>query len=300
MRISKGGVAFFDSGIGGLTVLAECQKGQGKEIFYYYGDNQHAPYGNLSPKKIKRYVFKAFRRFEKLKVKAAVLACNTATAVCVEELRKKYSFPIIGAEPAVCTAAAKGGKILVLATRATCESERLRALCDRAERLFPDAKICIRPCDGLAGAIERNLMREGCDFTSYLPHEKADAVVLGCTHYIYIVEQIVRFYDCPIFDGNAGIARRLFSILQEEKMKNREKCTPLTTNRDKRPLGAHNDHKMGFLTTLTAKKENCQILSNKCLHKMPKNAPKTSPKGGVIFLGKQRENNQKTHEQMFI
>ena len=177
MRIPKGGVAFFDSGIGGLTVLAECQKGQREEIFYYYGDNQHAPYGNLSPKKIKRYVFKAFRRFEKLKVKAAVLACNTATAVCVEELRKKYSFPIIGAEPAVCTAAAKGGKILVLATRATCESERLRALCDRAERLFPDAKICIRPCDGLAGAIERNLMRKGCDFTSYLPHEKADAVV---------------------------------------------------------------------------------------------------------------------------
>ena len=300
MQIPKGGIAFFDSGIGGLTVLSECQKVQGQEIFYYYGDNQHAPYGNLPPKRIKRYVSKAFRQFEKLKVKAAVLACNTATAVCVEELRKKYSFPIIGAEPAVCTAAAKGGKVLVLATRATCESARLRALCERAESLFPDAKICIRPCDGLAGAIERNLLCEGYDYTSYLPCEDADAVVLGCTHYIYIVGQIAHFYGCPIFDGNAGIARRLFSILQEENRKNREKCTPLTTNRDERPLGTHNDHKLGVLTTQEGKNANCQILSNKRSRKMPPEASKTSPKGNVIFLGKQRENNQKTHEQMFI
>ncbi len=300
MQIPKGGIAFFDSGIGGLTVLSECRKLQGQEIFYYYGDNQHAPYGNLPPKKIKRYVFKAFRQFEKLKVKAAVLACNTATAVCVEELRKKYSFPIIGAEPAVCTAAANGGKVIVLATRATCESARLRALCERAESLFPDATICIRPCDGLAGAIERNLLREGYDYTPYLPYEAADAVVLGCTHYIYIVGQIARFYGCPIFDGNAGIARRLFSILQAGEGENMKKCTPLTTNRDERPLCAHDDHKLGVLTTQEGKNANCQILSNKCSRKISKKTSKIPPKGNVIFLGKQRGNNQKAHEQMFI
>ena len=60
MRIPKGGIAFFDSGIGGLTVLAECQKQQGDEIYYYYGDNHHAPYGNLPPKKIKNFLFFAF------------------------------------------------------------------------------------------------------------------------------------------------------------------------------------------------------------------------------------------------
>ena len=68
MKVRKGGVAFFDSGIGGLTVLAECEKFFSKEIFYYYGDHAHAPYGNLSNRKIKKYVFRAFRLFKKLRV----------------------------------------------------------------------------------------------------------------------------------------------------------------------------------------------------------------------------------------
>ena len=300
MQIPKGGIAFFDSGIGGLTVLAECQKWQGDEIFYYYGDNQHAPYGNLPPKKIKRYVFRAFRRFKKLQVKAAVLACNTATAVCVAALRKRFSFPIIGAEPAIFPAAAKGGKVLLLATRATCESERLHDLCERAKKLFPEANICIRPCDGLAGAIERNLMRGDYDYTPYFPQEEADAVVLGCTHYIYIVGEIECFYRCPIFDGNGGIARRLFSVLKETEKKNREECTPLTTNREHRPLAPQNDHKMGALTTEMCKNANRQILSNICSRKMSKKRAKPRSRGGVIFRGKQSENNENIHEQMFI
>ena len=296
MRISKGGVAFFDSGIGGLTVLFECQKVQGKEIFYYYGDNKHAPYGNLPPKKIKRYVFRAFRRFKRLKVKAVILACNTATAVCVEALRKKYSFPIIGAEPAVRLAAQAGGRVLVLATRATCESERLRSLCERVSQEFPNAELCIRPCDGLAGAIEKNLLCKDYDYTAYLPEEKADAVVLGCTHYIYIVEQVRRFYRCPIFDGNAGMARRLCTLLEC----GRDGCTPLTTDRDCRPLDGENDKKVGLLTTKSDKVRDCQNLSNKRSRKMLPKSTKERSCGNVFFLGKQRKNNENTHKQMFV
>lgn len=300
MQIPQGGVAFFDSGIGGLTVLSACQKGQGEETFYYYGDNQHAPYGNLPPKKIRRYVFRAFRQFEKLRVKAAVIACNTATAVCVEDLRKKFSFPIIGAEPAVCSAAAKGGKVLVLATRATCKSERFLALCERAEKLFSEAKICIRVCDGLAGAIECNLGRRDYDYTPHLPKEDADAVVLGCTHYIYIVGEIERFYRCPIFDGNEGIARRLFSILRDMEVGDRDACTPLTTNRDCRPLDPQIDHKVGLLTTKSVKNEHCQKLSNKRSRILSIKRMKATFGKGVFFLGKQRENNKNIHEQMFV
>ena len=296
MRIPKGGVAFFDSGIGGLTVLSECQKLQGQEIFYYYGDNQHAPYGNLPPKKIKRYVFHAFRQFKRLKVKAAVLACNTATAICVEDLRKKYSFPIIGAEPAVRLAARAGGKVLVLATHATAQSERLRVLCERVSKEFPNAELCIRPCDGLAGAIEKNLFRKDYDYTEYLPKEKADAVVLGCTHYIYIVEQVRRFYGCPIFDGNAGIARRLSSILEGV----RDGCTPTTTDRDWRPLDGKIDHEVGLLTTKSDKTCDCQNLSNKRSRKTPQKCGKRRFYGKLFFLGKQRKNNENIHKQMFV
>lgn len=81
MQIPQGGVAFFDSGIGGLTVLAKCKQRLPNEIFYYYGDNERAPYGNLPPDQIERYVFQAFDELQSLKIKAAVIACNTATAV---------------------------------------------------------------------------------------------------------------------------------------------------------------------------------------------------------------------------
>ena len=126
MRIPKGGIGVFDSGIGGLTVLSECQKVCKNEVFYYFGDHTHAPYGNKSKKRIRQYTFAAMRKFRRLKVKTVVLACNTVTAVCAEELRKKFSFPIIGAEPAVLPAAKHGGTVYVLATRATCKSERYK------------------------------------------------------------------------------------------------------------------------------------------------------------------------------
>lgn len=300
MRIPKGGVAFFDSGIGGLTVLSECKKHQSEEIFYYYGDNHHAPYGNLPTKKIKRYVFRACRRFKRLKAKAVVIACNTATAVCVEELRKKFPFPIIGTEPAVFTAAAKGGKVLVLSTRVTSESDRFHSLCGRAAKTFPDAHIKVCPCDGLAGAIERHFSDKDYDYGGYLPKESADVVVLGCTHYIYIVEQIRRFYHCPIVDGNEGISRQLFRVLGglNEGVKQEEMQS--VKNRDFRPLDERNDKKVGTLTTERGGWGECHNLSNKRLRKKSLKTSKVDKNGGVIFLGKQRKNNKKAYEQMFI
>lgn len=296
MRIPKGGVAFFDSGIGGLTVLAACKKCQGDVPFYYYGDNTHAPYGNLPVKKIRKYVFKAFKRFLRLKVRAAVIACNTATAVCVEELRKKFPFPIIGAEPAVCLAAERGGKVAVLATRATCESERFGALCERARRLFPEAEIRAYPCEGLAGEIEQKIFDREYDYTAHLPKISADAVVLGCTHYIYIVEQIRRFYACPIYDGNEGIARRLSIVLQQKTDGENFACE----NREKQPPSEKNAPILGLLTTERGRRGERQKISNKRSQKYSKKRPKTRKCGEVIFLGKQRKNNEKTYKQTFV
>ena len=114
----KGGIAFFDSGIGGLTTLSSCvdyaqAHNLGGINYYYYGDNFHAPYGNLSEGQIFSYVDEIFSRFKSLEVSAAVLACNTATAVCAERLREKYTFPIIGLEPAILPAAKEGGAHLL-------------------------------------------------------------------------------------------------------------------------------------------------------------------------------------------
>lgn len=293
MRLPKGGIAFFDSGIGGLTVMATCEAYFDEGVFYYYGDNTHAPYGNLPPEKIRRYVLKAFKKFQKLNVRAAVVACNTATAVCVEELRKKYDFPIIGAEPAVYTAAKRGGEVWVLTTRATFESERFRLLCERARENFPFVKIRPVACDGLAGAIERNLLDENYDYSSYLPQGKPTAVVLGCTHYVYIEEQIKAHYACRVYHGNEGIARQLLRLLEVEKRK----------NRDERPPPQKYDNFLGLLTTifpfLKAKGKE-KTKTNKSSHIKHRNVAKNQEKLQIVFLGKRRKNNQKIHKQTYV
>ncbi len=274
----KGGIAFFDSGIGGLTVLAECRRRIPMENFYYYGDNTHAPYGNLSKDKIRRYVLAAFRKFKRWKVGAVVVACNTATALCVEELRKKFSFPIVGIEPAVRPASALGGEVFVLSTRATYESARYRALLQKTKKEFPAAKIRAFACDGLAGAIEKNLTKEGADFSMYLPRGSPSSVVLGCTHYSFIAEQIQRFYGCRVFDGNYGVAARLQELLQRKK----NARPPMTPQGQNRGL---------FLSKSTAKTSSRSGVGGEM---------NASQKGRIFFLGTGKVVNETVYEQMFV
>ena len=245
MRIPKGGIAFFDSGIGGLTVLNSfldyCERLKKASIetpnintLYYYGDNFRAPYGNLDNKQIFEYVEEAFECFKKLEVRAAVIACNTVTTVCIEKLRKKYLFPIVGTEPAVFQAAKEGGEIFVLATKATCCSNRLKILCESAKSVYPDATIKIYPCENLAKLIECGSYPYDFDYPKILPQGKPSAVVLGCTHYIYIKKNIQSYYQCKIFDGNEGISKRLTELLREKDnfsnfSEKNEKIKPLMT-----------------------------------------------------------------------
>lgn len=259
MRIPRGGIAFFDSGIGGLTVVAECRKQIVDYPFYYYGDNKHAPYGNLPTKKIEKYTFRAFRHLKKYKPIAAVVACNTVTALCVEKLRKKYSFPIIGTEPAVRLAAKEGGEIYILSTRATYESSRFRRLCQQAMREYSYATLRAFPCDGLAGAIEKGLLQDGEDFSSFLPKGNPSVVVLGCTHYVYIRKQIEKYYHCPILDGNEGVSRRVKAVLEEK----------IAFDSHSRPHGGKKGSKKPLI------------------------------KGSIFFLGGQKNLNKHIYEQMF-
>ena len=284
MRIPKGGIGIFDSGIGGLTVLSQCQKVCKNELFYYYGDHTRAPYGNKSEKTIRRYTFEAMRKFRRLKVKAAVLACNTVTAVCVEELRKKFPFPIIGAEPAVYLAAKEGGIVYVLSTRATSQSARFHSLCQKTARLCPQSKIKSFSCDGLAGEIERRIGGY-VDFSKYLPPGKPDAVVLGCTHYIYIKKEVGEFYNCPIYDGNEGIARRLKEILSQENN-----------------FGKKSKKNRVLQPRLTTCSKIVKKL-NKCLRifhvKRSKKEGKKGTDKKLFFLGKSRERMHLAYKQMF-
>lgn len=205
-------VGIFDSGIGGLTVLSECVKRAPQCTYYYYGDNAHAPYGERSVEEITGFVRRAMCFFRDVGVDAAVLACNTATAVCAEEMRREFCFPIIGMEPAVKPAGERCKNVLILATPRTVESERLKRLVSAS----PQCAFTPFPAHALAGAIEAHFISgKKLTLSDHLPEGEFDSVVLGCTHYVWFRREISAFYGgIPVFDGNAGTVNRLVSVLE--------------------------------------------------------------------------------------
>lgn len=213
-RFPKIGV--FDSGIGGLTVLRECFFLLPNAEYYYLGDNARAPYGNRSEEEISSFVMEALSVFERLRVDVAVLACNTATAVCLERARREFSFPIVGTEPAVRLAAKECKSAVVLATVRTAESIRLKELIASC----PSCSFTVLPCPSLAGEIE-SALTEGrkAEIGKLVPGadifgKKADGVVLGCTHYVFFREEIASIYGCKAYDGNLGVAGSVLGWLK--------------------------------------------------------------------------------------
>lgn len=207
-------IGVFDSGIGGLTVLGGCESLLPFVHFLYLGDNGNAPYGSRSPEEIYLLVKRAVLTLREAGADVIVLACNTATAVCAEKLRREFPFPIVGMEPAVRPAAAVCREALLLCTPRTAESARLSALVSR----FPGCNFTVYPAAGLAEAIERSLTQDvPFSLFDHLPPRGKpafDGVVLGCTHYLFVREEITQFYHVPTFDGNFGTAKRVLSILE--------------------------------------------------------------------------------------
>ena len=199
-------VCFFDSGIGGLWLLYECVKRLPDVDFIYFSDNANVPYGSLPHERLVELTDSVFAEMAKLNPIAAVIACNTVTARCIDYVRDKYSFEIIGIQPAVKPAVEAGGKCLVLSTPSTAGSESLRNLINK----FGDGRTETVSLPDLAKYIENNLESIDEEFIkSILPKVDCDSVVLGCTHYIYIKDIVKDFYNCPIFDGIEGTADNL-------------------------------------------------------------------------------------------
>lgn len=288
-------VGFFDSGMGGLTVLSDCVKLGVRGELYYYGDNARAPYGNLPPTTVRRYAFEAFKVFEELKVDAVVVACNTVTALCIDELRERYSFPIIGVEPAVMLAAKNCRQVFVLVTRATLESTRFNILCARTRKKFPDCNILPFACDHLAGEIEKGLLsKERRGFSEFFPVDKTgrtpDGVVLGCTHYNFLRSEISAHYSCPVYDGNAGVAKRLLSVLTLDR-------PFLTTRFAVRPPSTTFCSPQDVLLLKT---EGGELFQGALTEQEEKNAGVIGGSVTVYFLGSGRKINKSGYEQMFV
>ena len=289
-------VGVFDSGIGGLTVLAECVRRLPGCDYLYYGDNAHAPYGSRSAEEITHLVRAALRVFSAYGVDAAVLACNTATAVCAQLMRKEFPFPVVGTEPAVKPAAERCSRALVLATPRTIGSDRLRSLVKR----FPWCAFTLFAPPDLAGAVERAEGRaEKVKLEDHLPRGNYDGVVLGCTHYVYLRREISAFYGAPVFDGNRGTAQRLASLLSDGG----ERGFAGTADHKSGKTGTADhcgakigtaDHKSGETGTADHFGEKRELFD-----KNGKNSAKTGAKTSIFYLGSGKTVNKRIYEQMF-
>jgi len=191
-------IGVFDSGVGGLSVLRALRAELPHEDFVYFSDAGSAPYGERGDDFVAaRSRAVAQQLVEEHGIKAMVVACNTATAAAVHELRAAHpGMPVVGVEPALKPAAAltRTGRVAVFATRGTLASAKFRAL---HERLRGQADFVLQPCDGLAAAIEAGdeeqagqLCRRYATAAGAFGHApgEIDTLVLGCTHYPFAAE----------------------------------------------------------------------------------------------------------------
>ena len=208
-------IAVFDSGVGGISVLRQLRKLMPRERFLYYGDSGNAPYGTRPTEEVRALTFAAVEKIvTEYPVKALVVACNTATAAAIEDLRDKYSdLIVVGIEPALKLAADHhpGGRIGVMATQVTLREEKFDTLMHR----FDDDRIIYKiPAPGLVELIEAGAGDSGKAqvFLQNLlaPYiGKLDALVLGCTHYPFVKHNIQAIMGpgTEVLHGGEGTAR---------------------------------------------------------------------------------------------
>ena len=220
-------IAVFDSGAGGIGVLRELQKELPREDFLYFGDTKMAPYGERNTHEIKALVLSHAARLLAT-AKALVVACNTATAVAIDDLRRQYQSKIIvGIEPAVCPALTVTAHptVLILATAATLAEKKLKVLLDAhrkdADFIKLKAPLLVRLVEaGLGDSPEADAYLKEL-LAPYLA-DPPDAIVLGCTHFPFAAKSIRRVMgqNLPLFDGAVGTARQVVRLLEARALLN--------------------------------------------------------------------------------
>lgn len=216
-------IGIFDSGLGGLSVWQALHDALPYESLIYLGDGARCPYGSRSREEVLKFTEEAVERLLSEGCKMIVVACNTATAVAIKYLREKYTdIPFVGLEPAVKPAAltTKSGVIGVLATKRSLEGDHFR----RAEERFGSEVTILKAVgEGFVEAVEEN--REHTPETAELVRKAvfplveagADKIVLGCTHYPFLRDEIasVAGDGVEIIDSSEAVARRVISLLEE-------------------------------------------------------------------------------------
>lgn len=227
--MSQNPIGIFDSGLGGLTIYNEIHELLPHENTIYLADSKNAPYGGKSKQQIIEISVKNTEFLLKNKCKLIVVACNTASTNAVKYLRKHYEVPIIRVQPAIKPAAlhSKTKVVGMLATKGTLESE---LLFETAQRFASGVKVVEQVGEGLVDLIENGQM-ESPEMTRLLKkyvepmlEHNIDQLVLGCTHYPFLTNQIQEITGdgVQIIDSGEAIARQTRVILEQEGLLNED------------------------------------------------------------------------------
>ena len=226
-------IAVFDSGLGGISVLNAITTLMPQENYIYYGDSENAPYGTRSVEEVVELTLASAKFLMEKNIKALVVACNTATTAAIDVLRDTYpNMPVIGIEPALKPAvlAKPHSRILVMATPITIQEQKFQQM---MEGYRNEADIIPLACPGLAEFVEKGVF-EGEVIDRYMnqfigPYmdKKIDSIVLGCTHYPFVRDAILKVTgkDVVVFDGAYGTARQLQRQLSEQGLLSVEKSS---------------------------------------------------------------------------
>lgn len=221
-------IGFFDSGVGGISVMKKAIELMPNENYIYYGDSKNAPYGVKNVEQVRELTNNAVKFLVDKGCKAVVIACNTATSAAVNSLREIYSdTPIIGIEPALKPAAEsdKLGKIIIMATPMTLSEIKFKNLMHKYEE---SKEIISLPMPGLVEFVENGVL-DGNELTEFLKgklepymNSEISSIVLGCTHYPFVREAISRIVgnEVNIIDGSLGTSKELRRRLSEVNLLN--------------------------------------------------------------------------------
>ncbi len=222
-------IGVFDSGLGGLTVAREIMRNLPMEKIVYFGDTARVPYGSKSGQTIKRYSRQIVRFLKTQEIKAIVVACNTATALAMDEIREEAGgLPVIGVvEPGARAAceASKSGRIGVIATRATIGSH---VYSEAIQGIRSDASVIGKACPLLVPLVEEGWIHDKITdeillrYLDELLEHDIDALILGCTHYPLLRSEIRRLIGDGIRLVNPAYetASELKRLLKEQGLDN--------------------------------------------------------------------------------
>lgn len=223
-------IGVFDSGVGGLTVLAEIRKALPNENIIYLGDTKNFPYGNRSKEEIIEFAIQNVEILIKEQVKIIVIACGTATSQALDVVKEKFEIPVIGIiDPTVkYIENQKYEEVGVIATEGTIRSGAWE---QKLKERIPQIEVTNKACPMLATIAEEGKARsvEGREaikeYMKPFKEKNINKIILGCTHYP-IYEEIIREelgYEVELINTGVTVSKYLQKYLKEKKMENEEK-----------------------------------------------------------------------------